>query len=122
MLKGVQDVYENYDPENGRLEIRMEAKNIFKSYRGGETLETDFKLKRPFKLICERPSTEIIVVYNGVVPLCCADVTWKEKMGNVNDRSLEDIWFSKQFSYIRESLLKSDRSCNQSCQQCDVIV
>ena len=122
LLNGVRDVYENLDPNLGDVEISLQLKNNFKSYRAHETLGTDFSLPRPFHLICERPNREIIVVYNGTVPLCCADASWKQKMGNVNERNLTEIWFSPEYRRIRQALLKSDRSCNHVCAQCDSLV
>lgn len=119
LLKGVRDVYENLDPNLGDVEICLELKNNFKSYRARETLGTDFSLPRPFHLICERPNFEIIVVYDGTVPLCCADATWEQKMGNINEQSLIEIWFSPEYKRIRQALLESDRSCNYLCAQCD---
>ena len=122
LLKGVRDVYENLDPSLGDVEIRLGLKNDFKSYRAHETLGTNFSLPRPFHLICERPNYEIIVVYDGTVPLCCADATWKQEMGNVNEQGLTEIWFSPEYRRIRRALLKGDRSCNHLCAQCDSLV
>ena len=42
-------------------------------------------------------------------------------MGNMNNSTVSEIWFGKEFSELRENLLAGDRSGVRTCRQCDFI-
>jgi len=119
LLSGVKDILNHVDPSKVNIFINRELKNTFMSNRAGEMLQ--MHLKKPFKLTCLRAPNEIIVGYDGTVPLCCADALWKAKMGNVREKGIKDIWFSDKFDRIRKALIAGDRSCNEVCKDCDWI-
>ena len=78
------------------------------------------KLNEPLDQPCFGPSEMLIVTSTGNVLLCCNDGTKNQIMGNLMKRSLEEIWFSKKFIWIRK-LLKNGRRCEGPtiCRNCD---
>ena len=71
--------------------------------------------------MCQRPSKEMVIGYDGTVPLCCADTKWKAVMGNVRERGIKDIWFSDFFKKVRMSLADGDRTLQEICGVCDAL-
>ncbi len=76
-------------------------------------------LVRPMPAFCTFPFTQINVIYDGTVSLCCQDMMAKEVMGNVMESGLLGVWFGERFKEIRQSLLRYDRSCTGLCEACD---
>ena len=57
--------------------------------------------------------------YQGDVLMCPHDWGKKIILGNLNDSSLLDVWFSKRSMAIRKQLNNSNRSFSP-CNVCDV--
>ncbi len=76
-------------------------------------------LTRPMPAFCTFPFTQINIIYDGTVSLCCQDMTAAEVMGNVMESGVRGVWFGKRFTEVRKSLLRFDRSCTPLCAACD---
>ena len=59
---------------------------------------------------CKSPFTFARILYNGDVQLC-----YQYKIGNLNQKSIEDIWYGKEAHRIRQKIL-TDFSI---CEHCD---
>lgn len=105
----------------GEVIINFRIKTEYLGNRAGQSPNSKVFLKEPLKIICLRPLNEIIVGYDGTVPLCCADGLWKVNLGNLNTSGLKDIWFSDNFKKIRRLLIKGDRSATEICKACDAL-
>lgn len=67
---------------------------------------------------CARPHRHIVVMWNGLVPLCCAvDPHGAEIFGDANVQPLADIWQSDGFFRYRAHLQYGERV--GSCSGCD---
>lgn len=66
---------------------------------------------------CYRPFKEMTISYNGNVVLCCQDWSLESVMGNVNESTLDEIWYGKRYRDIRNNLLKNERL--GLCAKCD---
>jgi len=121
LIPSVRNLVENSFALQGEVIINYRLKNDFLGNRAGESPNARYFLKEPLKIICMRPLTEIVVGYNGIVPLCCADGLWKVVMGDVKKEGLRDIWFSDFFKKVRNSLTKGDRNCTEICKVCDAL-
>lgn len=117
----IRKLLDNSTALRGEVIINYRAKTDYFGNRAGQSPNAGVFLKKPLKIQCLRPSTEIVVGYDGTVTLCCADGLWKVVMGNVKNSSLEDIWFSDFFKRIREALAKGDRACTKICRLCDAL-
>ena len=78
------------------------------------------KLEKPLTVPCYSPSERLIITVSGEVLLCCNDAGRTQVMGNIVGQSLEEIWFSEKFIYIRELLKKGNRAeAPPICRYCD---
>ncbi len=121
LIPSVRDVIKDLSLIRGEVIIDYRLKNDFFGNRAGQSPNAEFLLKKALNLICLRPLMEMVVGYDGTVPLCCADGLWRVKMGNAREANLKDIWFSDEFRSIRSYLLKGDRNCTEICKVCDAL-
>ncbi|MCX6254894.1 MAG: radical SAM/SPASM domain-containing protein [Bacteroidia bacterium] len=59
----------------------------------------------------------LVVQWNGDVVACCRDYNAENKMGNVNEGTLEEIWNSGKYTSFRESMINGKYK-NSICQLC----
>ncbi len=76
-------------------------------------------LRNPLTLPCILPFDEIVLTANGNVSICCQDLEFSHSVGNVNDTSLEEIWFGGEFAALRLELAKGNRGWHPLCSGCD---
>jgi len=117
----IRNLLDNSAVLRGEVIINYRAKTDYFGNRAGQSPNAPAFLKKPLKIQCLRPSTEIVIGYDGSVPLCCADGLWRVVMGNVKNSSLKDIWFSDFFKRVRGALAKGDRDCAEICRVCDAL-
>ncbi len=58
---------------------------------------------------CAAPFSEISVLWNGDVVLCCYDYDGFQVIGNIHEQSISDIWYGEMVQSIRE-LFKSRKT------------
>jgi hypothetical protein len=71
---------------------------------------------------CIRPSRDLMILFNGKVPLCCVDWFRTSLLGDVSQESIRDIWHAMTVEGIREGLREGDvsklpdicRNCSES--------
>ncbi len=92
------------------------------SNRSGLMENAEYKiesLKSPLEKPCFIPSYTFFLDYQGDVLMCPHDWGKKIILGNLKEKKLIDIWFSKKFMKIRKMLNNSNRNF-QPCNVCDV--
>lgn len=119
LIPSVESIIDKSSLLRGEIILNYRSKDGYMGNRAGESPNAGVVLKKPVRIICVRPSAEIVVGYDGTVLLCCADGLWKVKMGDVKKTSLSDIWFSGFFREVRKSLKTGDRNCTEICKVCD---
>ncbi len=80
----------------------------------------DFELKRTRQdSYCPRPFTDVGVLWNGDVTLCCLDHDGQLKVGNVRDSSIETVIQNEASQKLRASMLGESPlpSICQTCQE-----
>ena len=73
---------------------------------------------KPLEKMCVRPFRELVIHYDGTIPICCND--WREETPIAkfpNDGSLEKIW-DEWVDVFRYRLLKKDRATIPTCAKC----
>jgi len=86
------------------------------SNRGG----TLFKLENSLSVPCYGPSEMMIITVTGDVLLCFEDAQRTQLMGNIQDKSIEEIWFSKKYSHTRKLLRNGERdNASFICKNCN---
>lgn len=69
---------------------------------------------------CYLPFYKLVIDYNGDALLCCNDWFRRHKgFGNINNTSLNQIWFSDEFNTVRNSLKEGKRT-GPSCSTCSI--
>jgi len=53
---------------------------------------------------CIRPSRDLMILYNGQVPLCCVDWHRTTILGDVSKQSIRDVWHGQTVQHIRDGL------------------
>lgn len=67
---------------------------------------------------CSYLMHRLAVFWNGDVTVCCSDYNNKFKLGNINDKSLEDIWKSDKLTRFRQVHLSGERKQMDVCRHC----
>lgn len=75
-------------------------------------------VREPLAKTCTKPFREMSITWNGEVRLCCEDWIGDYVCGNVQDRSLAEIWRGAEFEAAR-AMLQSKRRDFGACQNCD---
>ena len=68
---------------------------------------------------CELSHQVLMISPNGDVLGCWHDFHHVNTFGNIKDRSIMDIWFSKEFKMFRHRLSLGNREFSPLCRQCD---
>jgi len=96
--------------------VREQEAKLFN--RAGSAPNAD-EAMRPMRAFCQMPFTQINIVHDGTVSLCCQDLLVQEPIGNVTERGVWPVWFSNRYREIRRRLLDKDRTCTDLCRVCD---
>jgi radical SAM protein with 4Fe4S-binding SPASM domain len=67
---------------------------------------------------CHRPLIRMIIQHDGEVCNCCEDTHGDFKLGNVYQRSLEELWFSERHVRVVTDLITGQRQHYELCRNC----
>ena len=59
------------------------------------------------------------ILTDGTVVPCCMDVNGKIPLGNINDKSFEEVWYGKKYNTLRIQHLERNIPKNSICNGCD---
>jgi radical SAM protein with 4Fe4S-binding SPASM domain len=74
--------------------------------------------KYPPGMPCPFPWQYLVVQWNGDVVPCCRDFNAVNKVGNVREESLLDIWNGRKFEEFRNQHRTGNYGSNHFCQEC----
>jgi len=68
---------------------------------------------------CHHPFRQFVVHWDGNVPICCN--TWDStyNCGNINEKSMEEIWQGNALGAAREMLIRGERKAIPVCDGCN---
>jgi len=72
---------------------------------------------RPY-MPCPFPWQYVVVHYNGDIVPCCRDYNGVNKIMNVKEHTLKEIWNSKEYADFRNQHITGDYSGNNFCKEC----
>ena len=77
----------------------------------------------PCKVFCARPFNETTIRSNGDIIVCHWDSGCELTIGNIKNNSLQDIWLSRQYEDIRDSMSTQSKfdELKSPCQNCHVM-
>jgi radical SAM protein with 4Fe4S-binding SPASM domain len=67
---------------------------------------------------CHRPLIRMIIQHDGEMCNCCEDTSGAFELGNVNQSSLEALWFSERHVRVVEDLIAGRRASYALCRNC----
>ena len=70
---------------------------------------------------CIYPFNTMIIYSNGEVGLCCWDYDNEVKLGNIQKRSLLEVYNSEQFMKFRQAQIRMDCKDIELCSGCSQI-
>ena len=80
----------------------------------------NLKIGNPICRACFLPFYKFVIDWDGGIILCPQDWERRGIQGlNINEHTINEIWFSNQFKKFRAKLSKADRSLTP-CSECDI--
>ena len=101
-----------------RIVIQLRDQNAVLNTRAG-TSPNKATLREPLRLPCLRPIEMVTISARGEVSACSEDFFYTLRMGDLNEQTLREIWYSETFTELRRRVLAGDRSADPACRQCD---
>lgn len=110
----------------GRINLRAEKKNVVHGYNSLKKEGVDISkyliekacYKSIHRVPCHQAFTFTMILHNGDAVPCCVDNNADMVMGNVNENSLYDIWFSPAYIAFRRSMAHLDFVDYPLCVKC----
>jgi radical SAM protein with 4Fe4S-binding SPASM domain len=81
---------------------------------------SDFQANCSARIACPMPFTSMAVRSNGQVSPCCVDFIGGTNLGNMEEKSLRDIWNSREWLQFQIMQLEDRKEENYSCAHCDI--
>jgi radical SAM protein with 4Fe4S-binding SPASM domain len=69
-------------------------------------------------LVCDKPWTSIVVLWDGRVVPCCFDYDGINSLGSLQEQSLTEIWHGERLAALREAHKKGNLSNIKLCANC----
>jgi len=73
---------------------------------------------KPYYQYCRRPFHTMIICWDGVVPLCCADYGRGCVVGDVSRQSLYDVWNGERMNQARKEMITGKFEIARICANC----
>jgi len=89
-----------------------------KKYRRYEIINDKLQLKKSLPIPCYRLWKEIIFLQNGQIAICCHDKNGELINETWHNKTLKQIWSSKELNAIRQKTLIGDKI--GICKNCDI--
>ncbi len=74
---------------------------------------------KPERRVCHQPFDRLLVLWDGSVTVCCADINGELCIGKSPDDRLQQIWRIGRIKHIRKMLMKKQYKTIPICAQCD---
>lgn len=108
--------YNLYTRYNNQLSIRSEDKPKEGVYW--------FEKKKEKRKACSAPFKNPVIRWDGEVTVCCLDDIFLYSMGNLNDKSFDEIWYGKKMDDFRKKHIEGrfdellTNTGEQKCKNC----
>jgi radical SAM protein with 4Fe4S-binding SPASM domain len=117
----INELCKENDELDNKIRITIRKQHEILMNRAGQAPNRRGQKNRN-KNTCPLPFFQMVIRPTGEVSLCCNDALGKMTLGNVNDSSLKEIWFSQEYWNIRDSLRRGRQKSNiPLCKACDWI-
>lgn len=102
--------------------IRADGVDFVKSYYKGDVAAArdDLLQNSTQRIACPMAFTTMAVRCNGDVSPCCVDYIGGTNLGNIEERSMSEIWHSDRWYEFQKIQLENRKKENYSCARCDI--
>jgi len=73
----------------------------------------------PLPSKCSKVFRELILNWDGTIPLCCQDWNDVQLMGDIQTTHIRDIWFGEKYHLARQLLYRRRRDLLKPCSACN---
>jgi len=117
-----QDVADEVYIDKPHNWIKVDGADFIRNYYqdGADGVITDLKMNSTQRIACPMAFTTIAIRSNGDVSPCCVDFIGGTNLGNVDERSLQEIWNSNPWYEFQKVQLENRKYENYSCARCDI--
>ncbi len=102
---------------------KFDKDSFFESYVNGTPSSTKFSYKN-FNLTNTAPCVQLwkwlVIYWDASVVLCCVDMFSTTRLGNLKDKSIEEIWTGPVMTKMRQKMRERKRFDIPICQECDI--
>jgi radical SAM protein with 4Fe4S-binding SPASM domain len=114
-----EELYSRLEPGiKAKIKYQQFQDLIFTS-RGGMMKVGYIKEKPPLNVPCYIPSSVFVITVNGNVIPCFEDYDEQNVMGNIQEKTIAEIWHQENYTQFREDLKKSKRTNYPVCRTCN---
>lgn len=102
--------------------IRVNEVNFIQNFYGEKVHKavSDFESHSTHRIACPMAFTTMAVRSNGAVSPCCVDFIGGTNIGNMEERTLQEIWNSDEWFEFEKLQLENRKHENSSCARCDI--
>jgi len=115
-VKAIREYLDQNPEHRAKVSIRMRRETALMSSRGGQAPNNS--KKKPLPISCLLPFYHLYIRPDGKIGLCCVDALYKFTLGDVSVQSLKDVWYSENYTKIREKI-REGRNTLEVCDCCD---
>lgn len=121
-IRMYQDVADEVYIDKPHCWIKIDNADFIKNYYkgGADSVIADLKLNSTRRIACPMAFTTMAIRKTGDVSPCCVDFIGGTNLGNVNERSLQEIWNSDSWYEFQKMQLENRKHDNYSCARCDI--
>ena len=102
--------------------IKVDGADFIRNYyeEDAESVVTDLERNSTRRTACPMAFTTMAIRNNGDVAPCCVDFVGGTNLGNMEERSLQEIWNSDRWYEFQKMQLENRKDGNYSCARCDI--
>jgi len=102
--------------------IQVKEKDFIEGYYGESSslAKEDLLASTLQRTACPMPFTTMAVRANGDVSPCCVDFIGGTNLGNIERKSLKDLWHSEEWFLFQKMHLENRMRENPSCARCEI--
>ena len=120
-IRMYQDVADEAYIDKPHCWIKVEGADFIKNYYqdSADGAIADLEINSTRRIACPMAFTTMAVRSNGDVSPCCVDFIGGTNLGNLDERSLQEIWNSDSWYAFQKMQLENRKHENYSCARCD---
>jgi len=84
---------------------------------GNEFCNVTDEMKK-MRIPCRHIWRHFVILWNGDITACCVDINGDVKLGDIKNKTLNEVWHSEEFDDFRIKQLTGKLNNYKVCQKC----